>query len=152
MLEIFQLFFYLYFSAPVFLYCPNCCRAWHYLYGPFCKQSSMQNLPRKSGQQSAICSNSSRLFRDYSLFFFRNKTFLIFKIESWNFQHLFENEFLEISQNFNYFSSSRQFLFLFFLSVVWLSRNFVRFHEILFQTDAESFSFLSWKKIFLKDI
>ena len=27
----------------------------------------------------------------------------------------------------------------------WMSSNFVRFHEMLFQTDAESFSFLSWK-------
>ena len=27
----------------------------------------------------------------------------------------------------------------------WMSWNFVRFHEILFQTDAETFSFLSWK-------
>ena len=42
-----------------------------------------------------------------------------------------------------------------FLSVVWLSWNFGRFCEILFQTDAESFSFLSWntkKVLFLKKI
>ena len=32
---------------------------------------------------------------------FRNKTFLFFKIGSWNFQHLFKNEFHETSQNFN---------------------------------------------------
>ena len=42
---------------------------------------------------------------------FRNKTFLFFKIESWNFQHLFKKEFHETSQNFNSF---RQLLFLFF--------------------------------------
>ena len=49
------------------------------------------------------------IFRDYGLkkFFFRNKTFLFFKIESWNFQHLFEIEFCETSQNFNSFSSFR---------------------------------------------
>ena len=29
--------------------------------------------------------------------------------------------------------------------ISWMSWNFVRFHEIQFQTDAESFSFLSWK-------
>ena len=46
--------------------------------------------------------------------FFRNKTFLFFKVESWNFQHLFEKEFRETSQNFNSFSSFRQFLFPFF--------------------------------------
>ena len=33
--------------------------------------------------------------------FFRNKTFLFFKIESWNFQVQFEIEFRETSQNFN---------------------------------------------------
>ena len=32
-----------------------------------------------------------------------------------------------------------------FLSVVWLSLNFARFHEIQFQTEPDSFSFLSWK-------
>jgi hypothetical protein len=70
---------------------------------------------------------------------------LFFKIESWIFQHLFEIEVRKTSQDFNSFSSFRQLLFSFFLSVVWLSWNFVKFHEILFQTDAESFSFLSWK-------
>ena len=93
----------------------------------------VQNLHWKLGQQSAICCNSLCLFRDNGLncIFFRNKTFLFFKIESWNFQHLFEKEFRESSQNFNSFSSFRQFLFLFFLSLVWFSWNFVRFHEIL---------------------
>ena len=86
------------------------------------------------------------MFRDYGLnFFFRNKTCLFFKIESWKFQHLFENEFCETSQSFNSFSSFRQLLFKFFLLVVWLSWNFVRFHKTLFQTDAEIFSFLSCK-------
>ena len=67
---------------------------------------------------------------------------MFFKIESWNFQHLFEKEFRETFQNFSCF---RQFLFPFFLSVVRLIWNFARFHEILFQTDAENVSFLSWK-------
>ena len=81
--------------------------------------------------------------RDYGLrnVYFRNKTFLFFKIESWNFQHLFEIEFCETSQNFNLFSLFRQFLFSIF-SISW---NFVRFHGIHFQTASESFSFLSWK-------
>ena len=96
---------------------------------------------------SAICWNYLGIFRDYGLnyIFFRNKTFLFYKIESWNFQHLFEKEFRETSQNFNSFSSFRQLLFSFFLSIVWLSWNFVKFLEILFQTDAENFSFLSCK-------
>ena len=56
------------------------------------------------------------MFRDYGLknTFFRNKTFLFFKIESWNFQHLFEKEFCETSQDFNSLSSFRQLLFPFF--------------------------------------
>ena len=77
--------------------------------------------------------------------FFRNKTFLFFKIECRNFQVQFEIGFFETSQNFNSFSFFRELLFSPFLSVVWLSWNFVRFHEIQFQTEPESFSFLSWK-------
>ena len=96
------------------------------------------------------------LLRDYGLKFFLLgiKLFLFFKIESWNFQYLFEIEFREVSQNFKSFSSFKQLFYSIFLSVVWMSWNFVRFHEILFQSDAESFSFQSWKtkKIFLKDI
>ena len=47
----------------------------------------------KIGTTNVICWNSLGLFRDYGLnhIFFRNKTFLCFKIEGWNFQHLFEN-------------------------------------------------------------
>ena len=66
---------------------------------------------------------------------------MFFKIESWNFQHLFEKEFRETSQNFNSFRSFRH------LSD-WV--------EILrFQKDTENFSFLSWKTkkgLFLKQI
>ena len=49
--------------------------------------------------------------------FFRNKTFLFFKIESWNFQVQFEIKIRETSQNFNSFSLFRQLLFSsFFIS------------------------------------
>ena len=78
-------------------------------------------------------------------YFLGNKTFLFFKIECWNFQHLFKIKFRQTSQNFKSYSLFRQLLFSFFLSVVWMSWNFVRFHKILFQRDSESFSFLSWK-------
>ena len=81
----------------------------------------------------------SQFSLDLDHIFFRNKTFLFFKIESLNFQHLFKKEFHETSPNFNLFSSFRQFLFSFFYQLSdWV--------EIIFQTDAESFSFLSWKK------
>ena len=63
-----------------------------------------QNLPGKLGQQSPICWNSLGLFTDYDLnhSFHRNKTFLFFKIESWNFQHFFEKEFHDTSQIFKF--------------------------------------------------
>ena len=43
--------------------------------------------------------------------FFMNKTFLFFKLESWNFQVQFEIKIRESSQNFNSFSFFRQLLF-----------------------------------------
>ena len=42
------------------------------------------------------------------IFFFRNKTFLFFKIGNWNFQHLFKNECCETTQNFNLISQPRE--------------------------------------------
>ena len=74
------------------------------------------------------------------------KTFLFFKIEIWNFQHLFETEIHETWQNFNSFSLFRQLLFSFFLSVVCLSWNFVRFHDFFFQFQL---SILKNKKSFI---
>ena len=38
---------------------------------------------------------------DFMKSYFRNKTFLFFKIESLNFQHLFEKGFRETAQKFN---------------------------------------------------
>ena len=79
------------------------------------------------------------------IIFLRNKTFLFFKIESWKFQQLFEKEFRETWQNFN---SIRQLTERMKITIVWMDWmrwNFVRFHEIQFQTDAKSFSFLSGK-------
>ena len=57
----------------------------------------------KSGTANAICWNSLGIFRDYEpkSYFFRNKTILFFKIECWNFEHLFVKEFRETSQDFN---------------------------------------------------
>ena len=53
--------------------------------------------------------------------------------------------FVKPHKSFNTFSLIKQLLLTFFFTDVWLSWNFARFHEILFQTDYESFSFLSWK-------
>ena len=78
--------------------------------------------------------------------FFRNNTFLFYKIESWNFQHLFEKKIRETSKNFD--STIRQSIEKMEIKIVWISWmswNFVRFDEILFQTHAEIFNFLSSK-------
>ena len=78
---------------------------------------------------------------------------MFFKIESWNFQHLFEKLFHQISKNLN---SIRQSIEKFKITIVWMSWmswNFMRFHEIQFLTDTERFSFQSWKTkkvLFLK--
>ena len=70
--------------------------SWHFM-----MSSTKPSLKIRTA--SAIFWNYLGIFRDYGLknIFFRNKTFLFFKIESWNFQHLFEKEFRETSQNFN---------------------------------------------------
>ena len=108
---------------------------------------TLQNLHWKLGQQSAIYWNFLGLFRDYGLnhIFFRNKTFLFFQHRKLKFStSIWKKKNRETSQKFQ-LNALRQFLFPFFLSVVWLSLNFLRFHKLFFQTDAENVSFLSWK-------
>ena len=55
---------------------------------------------------SAIFWDYLGMFREYGQknILLGIKLFLFFKIESWNFQNLFENEFRETSQSFNTFS------------------------------------------------
>ena len=77
--------------------------------------------------------------------FFRYKTFLFFKIENWNFQNQFEKEFCETSQSFNSIRQPIEKMKITIVWISWMSGNFVRFHEIQFQTEPESFSILSWK-------
>ena len=50
-------------------------------------------------------------------YFFRNKTFLFFKIESWNFQHLFEKEFLENLSKFQINQTTEKME----IKIVWMS-------------------------------
>ena len=76
--------------------------------------------------------------------FFRNKTFLFVKIENWFFHHLFDLGFREILQNFSSFRQHSDDIFLWGIKVVRMSWNFVLLPEILNQTDAENFRFLSW--------
>ena len=84
----------------------------------------------KIGTANTICWNSLGLFRDYGLnhILFRNKTFLFFKIESWNFQHLFEKEFCETSQNFNSIRQLMEQMKITIIWMSWMSWHFVRFH------------------------
>ena len=58
--------------------------------------------------------------------FFRNKTFLFAKIESWNFQQLFDLIFPEIFQNISSFTLTFRQHFS------TGNKSFVRFHEIIY--------------------
>ena len=81
----------------------------------------------------------------YTLYFFRNKTFLFVKIESWNFQQLFDLGFLETLQNFSSFRQTFRWHFCGGIRVVWMSWNFVRFYEVINQKDAKNFRFPPWQ-------
>ena len=65
-----------------------------------CSSTFFQNRHWKLGHRSSICWSYLGLYRDYSLdhIFFRNKTFLFFKIESWNLQHLFEKKMWNLTK------------------------------------------------------
>ena len=79
---------------------------------------------------------------------------MFFKIESWNFQNLFEKEFRETSQNFNSIRQPIEKMKITIVWMSWMSWNFVRFHEILFQTAfylEKQKSFIP-KKIFFKPL
>ena len=69
----------------------------------------------------------------------------IWKISRWVTFTSVWNRFSWTLTKFQFIQLIRTIVIFIFLSVVWLSWNFVRFHKILFHTDAESFSFLSWK-------
>jgi hypothetical protein len=71
--------------------------------------------------------------------FFRNKTFFFVKIESWNFQHLFDLLSRETSQNFSLFGQ------LFITHTKMSSKCLSEWAEIL-QGFTEGFSILSWQK------
>ena len=73
--------------------------------------------------------------------FFFGINLLFFEIEDWNFQNLFEKEFRETSIRKPIEKMKIKIVWI----LSWISWNLVRFHEIQFQTDAESFSSLSWK-------
>ena len=113
-----------------------------WLFRPF--HHPLQNLHWKLGWLTP--SFGSTLAVRLKKYFFRDKTFLFFKIESWNFQVQFEIKIRETSQNFNSFSLFIQLLFSFFFSGLsdWVETLWY-FMKFLFQTDSESFRFLSWK-------
>ena len=94
-----------------------------------------QNLPGKLGQQSAICWKSLGLFRDYGLIFFQDRK-LKLSACVWK----------RISWNLTKFQLIQLIVFPLFLSIVWLSWNFVRFHEILFKNRCWKFQLSISKK------
>ena len=74
--------------------------------------------------------------KTYKIFVLGTKLFLFFKIERWNFQHLLEKEFRETSQNFNSIRQPIEKMKIRIVWMSWMSWIFVRFHKIIFQTDA----------------
>ena len=74
---------------------------------------------------------------------------MFFKIESWNFQYLFEIEFRETSQTFNSFSSFRQLVLPFFSigSLIELKFSEVSQNSVLFWWNENIFCliFSVWK-------
>ena len=93
-------------------------------------------------------------------FFLRMKTFLFFKLESWNFQVQFEIKIRETSQNFHSFSLFRQLLFSsFFISCLIelkfckVSRNSISNWTWKFQLSIlKNKKVLFLKKIFFKPL
>ena len=86
-------------------------------------------------------------------YFFRNKTFLFFKIESWNFQVQFEIKIRETSQNFNTFSFFRQLLFSSFFISCLIELKFWEISGDSFLTSVWKFqlsTFKNKKVLFLK--
>ena len=88
---------------------------------------------------------AERHLRPRDIYIVRNKTFLLFKIESWNFNHLFEKGISWILTKFQPFQLIQTiFLFIFFyplsdcVEIVWGSM-------IFFKTDSENFICPSWK-------
>ena len=111
----------------------------HYNWPDLWTRMSISKPSLKIGTANGICWNSLGLFRDYGLnyIFFRNKTFLLFKIESWNFQHLFEKR---ISWNLTKFQFLQliQTIFISISSIRCLIElKFLRFHVFFFETDAD---------------
>ena len=70
-------------------------------------------------------------------FFFRNKTFLFVKIESWNFQHLFDFRFCETMQNVSLIRQTFRQHSLMGIKIAQIRWNLVRFHAFINQRDAK---------------
>ena len=109
----------------------------------FCEVSVIQVFTKASlkiGTVRDICWNSLGLLREITAKIIYLLGIFFFKIESWNFQH-----------HLTLFSSFKYFLFPFFLSIFWLSWNFVRFHETFFSKRCWNFqlSILKNKKSFI---
>jgi hypothetical protein len=62
--------------------------------------------------QHLLVSKRTILESWYTSCFFKNKTFLFVKIETWNFQHLFDLQFHEILQNFKSFRQHSEDIFM----------------------------------------
>ena len=92
---------------------------------------------RHQGRGHLLVEKTTILLIWLKLYIFRN--ILFFKIESWNFQHLLDIQF---HKTYKIWAYNNNFYYIFFLWVVSLRWNFLRFHEILNQINANNLSCL----------
>ena len=78
-------------------------------------------------------------------FFLGIKLFLFFKIESWNFHVQFKIKIRETTQNFNSNKLIQTIVIFIFFYRVSDGFEILQGFKKFFQTEHESFSFLSWK-------
>ena len=127
-------------SSQCFLNSKPLLKCWCHHYWEECKTkkaSICRRLLKKTllniRTTNAVCWNHLCLFREYGLDqIFLWIFFISFQDRKLKLSASVWKRICETSQNFNSFSSFRQFLFPFFLPIIWLSWNLVRFHKILF--------------------
>ena len=94
------------------------------------------------------------IFRDYGLnfFFLGIKLFCFSRYKAEIFSNCLKYNFVKPHKILKQSDKKLKKIEIKIIWMSWMSWNFVRFHDFFFQTDAESFSFLSWKKKILKKI
>ena len=119
----------------------------------FCKLSAIaQGRPIQCHLYKECCQTIRHLLAEKRTIhgtlhiFFRNKSFLFVKIESCEiFSICLIEDFVKPCKISAHSDKHSDDIFLWGIRVVQMNWNFVRFHEIINQRDAEHFRFLSWQ-------